>query len=353
MPALVTNNATSTLDSGITAIATSLTVAAGEGARFPNPSSPNYFYATLAGTNGIEIVKVTARATDVFTIVRAQDGTTAKVYSAGETVELRPVAALFAIDALLPDQTSAANKLLVSNGSAASWSSNLSGLTLASPVLSGTATAVNMTFSGSLLVQGGTFPGVATTQVTFRSDTIAFIHAAASANERVWDIYCTSGVMQMRAVNDAYSSATSAISITRSGSTVSTVAFGAPVAVPVGSVSAPSLYFSGDSNTGFYQLTPGSVSVSLDGVDKYFFGANGLTVPGYVSTTESSTSSATRTVFLSFSDQLAELCFGTGAPTHAAAKGSLYIRTDGSSSSTRMYVNTNGSTTWTNVTTAA
>lgn len=47
------------------------------------------------------------------------------------------------------------------------------------------------------------------------------------------------------------------------------------------------------------------------------------------------------------------LFFGSGAPTLAAAQGSLYVRTDGSSTSTRLYVNTTGSTTWTNVTTAA
>ena len=45
--------------------------------------------------------------------------------------------------------------------------------------------------------------------------------------------------------------------------------------------------------------------------------------------------------------------FGSGAPTLTAAQGSLYLRTDGSTTSTRMYVNTNGSTTWTAVTTAA
>lgn len=45
--------------------------------------------------------------------------------------------------------------------------------------------------------------------------------------------------------------------------------------------------------------------------------------------------------------------FGSGAPTLAAAQGSLYVRTDGSSIATRLYVNTNGSTTWTNVVTAA
>lgn len=44
---------------------------------------------------------------------------------------------------------------------------------------------------------------------------------------------------------------------------------------------------------------------------------------------------------------------GSGVPTVSAPKGSLYLRTDGSSTSTRMYVNTDAGTTWTNVTTAA
>lgn len=45
--------------------------------------------------------------------------------------------------------------------------------------------------------------------------------------------------------------------------------------------------------------------------------------------------------------------FGSGVPTLSAAQGSLYMRTDGSSTSTRMYINTNGATTWTAVTTVA
>lgn len=44
---------------------------------------------------------------------------------------------------------------------------------------------------------------------------------------------------------------------------------------------------------------------------------------------------------------------GSGAPTIAAPKGSLYLRIDGSTTNDRMYVNTNASTTWTAVTTAA
>lgn len=45
--------------------------------------------------------------------------------------------------------------------------------------------------------------------------------------------------------------------------------------------------------------------------------------------------------------------FGSGAPTFSAAQGSIYMRSDGSSTSTRLYVNTNGSTTWTTFTSAA
>jgi hypothetical protein len=46
------------------------------------------------------------------------------------------------------------------------------------------------------------------------------------------------------------------------------------------------------------------------------------------------------------------LYIGSGAPTVSAIKGSLYIRTDGSSSSTRLYIN-NGTTTWVACTTAS
>ena len=43
---------------------------------------------------------------------------------------------------------------------------------------------------------------------------------------------------------------------------------------------------------------------------------------------------------------------GAGAPTISAAQGALYLNTTGNSTTTRLYVNTNGSTSWTSVTTA-
>jgi hypothetical protein len=44
---------------------------------------------------------------------------------------------------------------------------------------------------------------------------------------------------------------------------------------------------------------------------------------------------------------------GSGAPSASVPKGSFYLRTDGSSSSTRMYIATDAVGTWTAVTTAA
>jgi len=92
---LFTNNAATTLASSILVGATSLTVASATGGLFPNPTGGQYFYCTLQNTAGtvVEIVKVTARSTDTFTIVRAQDNTTASAFASGDKVELRATAA--------------------------------------------------------------------------------------------------------------------------------------------------------------------------------------------------------------------------------------------------------------------
>ena len=86
-----TNNATTTLASNITTSATSLTVSSGAGALFPSPGTGQYFKLTLNPATGStpspEIVHVTARSTDTFTIVRAQEGTTASAWSTGALVQ--------------------------------------------------------------------------------------------------------------------------------------------------------------------------------------------------------------------------------------------------------------------------
>ena len=92
----LTNNAFGTLASGINSSATSITLTTGQGARFPTLSAGDYFYATLVDTsNNLEIVKCTARSTDVLTVVRAQENTTARAYSTGDRIEIRLTAQTF------------------------------------------------------------------------------------------------------------------------------------------------------------------------------------------------------------------------------------------------------------------
>jgi len=92
----LSNNANATLAASITSSSTSITVTSGQGARFPTLSAGDYFYATLIDTsNNLEIVKCTARSTDVLTVVRAQESTTSRAYSTGDRIEIRLTAPTF------------------------------------------------------------------------------------------------------------------------------------------------------------------------------------------------------------------------------------------------------------------
>ncbi|MBC3906204.1 hypothetical protein [Undibacterium umbellatum] len=102
---LFTNNATSVLAAGITSVATSLTVATGDGAKFPNPTVGDTFLVTLYKLSGVtetsyEIVKCTARVGDTLTVVRAQEGTTGTAYATGDNVALRLTAGSMSTDAI-------------------------------------------------------------------------------------------------------------------------------------------------------------------------------------------------------------------------------------------------------------
>ncbi|EOE0727688.1 hypothetical protein ACJ8V7_001336 [Klebsiella pneumoniae] len=87
---LATNNAESTLASAISATDTSLIVSAGTGAEFPDAvAGESYFKLTLtdaATGSQVEIVNVTAKSGDIFTIERAQEGTLARAWAANDMV---------------------------------------------------------------------------------------------------------------------------------------------------------------------------------------------------------------------------------------------------------------------------
>jgi hypothetical protein len=83
----VKNNASSSLVATITAIASSLTVKTGEGARFP-AAFP--FHISIDN----EIMEVTARTGDVMTVTRAQEGTTGAIHASNTAVRLNITAAI-------------------------------------------------------------------------------------------------------------------------------------------------------------------------------------------------------------------------------------------------------------------
>lgn len=96
----VKNNAISAVAAGSTIISstsgTAITLTSGQGARFPQPG--NSFWVTVwdaasfpnpSDDANMEIMLVTARATDVLTVTRAQLGTTAKsTHATGRRVQL-------------------------------------------------------------------------------------------------------------------------------------------------------------------------------------------------------------------------------------------------------------------------
>jgi hypothetical protein len=87
------NNASATLASAIVSGSTTITLASGQGALFPTLSGSAFFYGTLVdSSNNIEIVKCTARTGDSLTVTRAQGGSSARAFSAGDKLELRVVA---------------------------------------------------------------------------------------------------------------------------------------------------------------------------------------------------------------------------------------------------------------------
>lgn len=155
MPVLFTNNATTTLGSSILIGDLTLTVATGTGSYFPATTSGYFYVALVNSSNQIEFVKVTARSSDTFTIVRAQGGTSARAYNAGDKVELRLISsALENFVQLDGTQTISGNKTF-SGTVALSGGGSMSGTYTGGPTFSGNLVlSGNPTFSGTPVFSG-------------------------------------------------------------------------------------------------------------------------------------------------------------------------------------------------------
>lgn len=84
MAQLFSNNVDTTLASTLSDVATSAALT--DGAGLQSPTGGDYELLTLAAAGNYEIVRVTARSTNTVTITRAQEGTTARSWSAGTRV---------------------------------------------------------------------------------------------------------------------------------------------------------------------------------------------------------------------------------------------------------------------------
>jgi hypothetical protein len=141
---------------------------------FPTLGGSDYFYCTLSNvTNTIEIVKVTARSTDTFTIVRAQDNTTASAFVTGDKVELRLVAGVLNNTAII-DQT---------NVFTAAQTVNINGTVGATTPAAATVTTLtatadsSFTSTGALSISKGTTgqrPTPASGMLRFNTTSVEF-----------------------------------------------------------------------------------------------------------------------------------------------------------------------------------
>jgi len=84
------NNAKTTLASSLSSSATSATVT--DGSVFPSLNAGEFFLITFDDGSNNEICKCTARSSNTLTIVRAQESTTARAFSSGDSAEGRVTA---------------------------------------------------------------------------------------------------------------------------------------------------------------------------------------------------------------------------------------------------------------------
>lgn len=189
------NNATASLASGITNVATSLTVAIGKGALFPTPAGADNFQCTLvrASDGAIEIVTVTAKSTDTFTITRAQEGTAAIAFVAGDKFELRVTKSV--LDALVQKDGSG-NATIGGTMTAASFSGAGTGLTGTASSLTAGAVTNGVYTTSSVLVDKGT---VADTALDTATTTGIYLttYTGFSRNMLVWNVSGSTGPTQM------------------------------------------------------------------------------------------------------------------------------------------------------------
>jgi hypothetical protein len=145
------------------------------------------------------------------------------------------------------------------------------------------------------------------------------------------------------------------------GASVLSVTKTGVILLPAGADSAPSLSFAGDTNTGIYSGLADQIRFSSAGTETIRMHSSGTSFFSHIVGSTSvrcgqvaiPAGGHTDVAFLGTTTASFGVFLGSGAPSVSAAKGSLYLRSDGSGTTDRAYIATNSSGTWTALTTVA
>lgn len=159
---------------------TSLVLASGEGARFPQPSTDGAFNVVICpvGTQpssaNAEIARCTARSTDTLTITRTQEGTSARTVIVGDQVFLGPTSKWFS-----DIETGGFHSSLITPDTDPWFPTGIAGATVANMRRELAVANTGVLTSGKpYLVFMPVWPGLVINKITFFSGTVACVTPA-------------------------------------------------------------------------------------------------------------------------------------------------------------------------------
>jgi hypothetical protein len=293
MPTLYNNNAFSTLAAAITSSGqTSVTVQTGHGDRFPIIVSPDVAFITLENTAGTrEVIKITARASasDVLTVTRGEEGTSATTWAIGDLIEQRITAGELTDFRTRPGFTTTATSagtLTLTKGS--TEIQTLTGSTTHTVVLpvvstlyTGKSFTINNNSTGIVTVNSSGSNAVVAIQPGNSADIICVLITGTTAAS--WTVMTAFGasngalpgtlsvtgattLLSTLAVTGA-TTLSSTLGVTGATSLSSTLAVTGITTIANGTVAAPSLVFAGDADSGFFKGTGASILAGLNGTE--------------------------------------------------------------------------------------
>jgi cytoskeletal protein CcmA (bactofilin family) len=332
------NNAVGYLAAVVTASDIGLTLQTGQGAAFPTLSTGDYFYATITSSGGTyEVIKVTARASDGFTIVRAQEGTTAQSFGAGSRFELRVTSqnVLDVVNNTTIDNSSigattpASGRFttLTATGTLnVSGVSTLAGTTASSLTVSGASSLAAVTASGTLAVSGATSLAALT----------ASGNATVNGNVSVGGTLVTTGAATLNgAVTVDDNLVVTGTTAVTGGTTLSDLTYTGTVTGGTGLINIGSgqIYKDASGNIGVNTTSPnalgaGRIGVTVNGsTDSTLWLQAGNTNKGYVRSTSVATSLVGSGVSLALETNSANnVTIGTNGLTRVTVDSSGYVQ---------------------------